>query len=122
MPSDSRGPTSRISLGQRIFSFPMMIAGLLMVLAVLTVRSRFDDPDMWWHLRTGQIISTTHAIPTSDIFSYTTSHHAYVPHEWLSQVLIYIAYALGGYTGMMVWLCLFTAALLIAGYWLCSSC
>ena len=38
--------------------------------------SRFDDPDMWWHLKTGEIIWTTHHIPTTDIFSYTTNHHA----------------------------------------------
>lgn len=92
---------------------------LLSVLGVLTVRSRFDDPDMWWHLKTGQLIWTTHIIPTMDVFAYTTGHHAWVPHEWLSQVLIYGAYRLGGYSGLMVWLCFFTALLLIAGYGLC---
>jgi hypothetical protein len=97
-----------------------MLAGLLVVLAVLTVRSRFDDPDMWWHLKMGEIIWTTHTIPTMDIFSYTTNHHAYVAHEWLSQLLIYGAYRLGGYPGLMFWLCFFTSALLIAGYCLCS--
>lgn len=97
-----------------------MLAGLLGVLAVLTVRSRFDDPDMWWHLKMGEIIWTTHTIPTTDIFSYTTNHHAYVAHEWLAQLLIYGAYRFGGYSGLMIWLCFFTAAILIAGYFLCS--
>jgi hypothetical protein len=105
---------------QKVFSFPVMLAGLLVVLAVLTVRSRFDDPDMWWHLKTGQIIWTTHAIPTTDLFSYTTNHHPYIAHEWLSQLLIYGAYRFGGYPGLMLWLCFFTSALLIAGYGLCS--
>ena len=97
-----------------------MLGSLLTVLAVLTLRSRFNDPDMWWHLKTGQIIWTTHTIPTTDLFSYTTNHHAWVPHEWLSQVLIYGAYKLDGYSGLMLWLCFFTAALLVAGYALCS--
>jgi hypothetical protein len=105
---------------QRVFSFPVMLAGLLVVLAVLTVRSRFDDPDMWWHLKTGEVISTTHTIPTTDIFSYTTNHHVYIAHEWLSQVLIYGAYRFGGYRGLMLWMCFFTSAILIAGYCLCS--
>jgi hypothetical protein len=52
----------------RVFSFPVMLAGLLVVLAVFTVRSRFDDPDMWWHLKAGEIIWTTHTIPTTDLF------------------------------------------------------
>jgi hypothetical protein len=98
----------------------MMIAGLLLVLAVFTVQSRFDDPDMWWHLKTGQIIWNTRSIPVTDLFSYTTGHHSYVPHEWLSQILIYGAFRVAGYSGLMAWLCFFSAALLIAGYFLCS--
>jgi hypothetical protein len=105
---------------KKVFCFPVMISGLLLVLALLTVRSRFDDPDMWWHLKTGEIIWTTHTIPINDIFSYTTNHHAYVAHEWLAQVLIYGAYRFGGYPGLMLWLWLFTSAVLIAGYVLCS--
>ena len=65
-------------------------------------------------------LDDSHSIPTTDIFSYTTQHQAYVPHEWLSQLLIYGAYKLGGYSGMMLWLCCFTSALLIVGYILCS--
>ena len=90
------------------------------MLAVLTVRSRFDDPDLWWHLKTGEIVWTTRTIPRTDLFSYTTNHHAWIAHEWLSQVVIYGAYRFGGYSGLMLWLCFFTAALLIAGYALCS--
>jgi hypothetical protein len=92
----------------------------LALLAVLTARSRFDDPDMWWHLKMGQIIWTTHTIPVTDLFSYTTNHHAWIPHEWLSQAIIYGAYKWGGFSGLMLWLCLFTSAVLIAGYGLCS--
>ncbi len=105
---------------RKLLSFPVMLASLLVLLAVVTVRSRFDDPDMWWHLKMGQIIWTTHTIPRADIFSYTTNHHAYIPHEWLSQFLIYGAYKFAGYSGLMLWLCVFSSALLVAGYILCS--
>jgi len=110
----------RVRALRAVFSFPVMLASLLVVLAVLTVRSRFDDPDMWWHLKTGEVIWNTHHIPTTDLFSYTARHQAFVPQEWLSQVLIYGSYRFGGYSGMMLWLCFFTSALLIAGYVLCS--
>jgi hypothetical protein len=109
-----------VSILRKIFSFPAVIACLLAVLAVVTVRDRFNDPDMWWQLKTGEVIWTTHTIPTTDLFSYTTSHHAVIPQEWFSQVLIYGAYKLGGYTGLMLWLCFFTAVLVIAAYALCS--
>lgn len=117
--NDRRGPWL-VRATWRTFSFPVALSCMLIVLAVLTVRARFDDPDMWWHLKSGEVISTTHTIPTTDIFSYTTNHHASVPHEWLSQVSIYGAYKAGGYSGLMLWLCVFTSALLIAGYVLCS--
>jgi hypothetical protein len=110
----------RTGVSRRIFSFPVMLASLLVVLAVLTVGSRFDNPDMWWHLKIGEVIWTTHTIPTTDIFSYTTNHHPVVPQEWLSQLLIYGAYRVAGYSGLMIWMCFFTSALLIAGYALCS--
>jgi hypothetical protein len=98
-----------------------MLASLLMVLAVCTVRSRFDDPDLWWNLKTGEVIWTSHSIPVTDLFSYTTHHHAWIPHEWLAQLAIYGAYhCWGGYRGLMLLLCALTSVLLIAGYVLCS--
>ena len=118
--ADRLGASADIPVSRRIFSFPVMLSSLLAALAVLTVRLRFDDPDMWWHLKTGEVIWTTHTIPTTDLFSYTTNHHAWIDHEWLSQLMIYGAYRLGGYTGLMLWLCFFTAGLLIGGYALCS--
>jgi hypothetical protein len=103
-----------------VFSFPVALVCLLFPLTALTLRSRFSDPDMWWHLKMGEIIWTTHRIPTVDLFSYTARHHAWVPHEWLSQLTIYAAYRIGGYSGLMAWLCILSAILLVAGYVLCS--
>ena len=97
-----------------------MLASLLVPLAVFTVRGRLNDLDMWWHLKTGEIIWTTHTIPTTDLFSYTTNHHAWIPHEWLAQLLIYGAYRWGGYSGLMLWLCFLAALLPVAGYILLS--
>ena len=112
-------PKTQPVIWRRIFSFPVMLICLLSVLATLTVRSRFNDLDLWWHLKTGEIIWNTHSIPTTDLFSYTTNHHAWTPHEWLAQVSIYGAYHWGGYSGLMVWLCFFSSALVVVGYILC---
>lgn len=116
LPSLNGAPPAPRRLLRRVFSFPVVLACFLAVLAVLTVRARFDDPDMWWHLKNGEVIWTTHSIPTADQYSYTTHHQALVPQEWLPEATIYAAYELGGYSGLMLWLCLFTTALLVAGY------
>ena len=105
---------------RRLFSFPVMLASLLVVLAVLTVRARFNDPDMWWHLKMGEVIWTSHSIPSTDVFSYTTGHQSSIPQEWLAQLSIYGAYKWSGLTGLVTWLCAFSSILLIAGYFLCA--
>ena len=107
-------------LPRRIFSFPVVLIMLLLPLAVFTQRSRFYDPDMWWHLKMGEVIWSTHHVPTVDLFSYTVRHHPWVPHEWLSQLTIYAAYRGCGLSGLMMWQCVLAAVLLIAGYVLCS--
>lgn len=95
------------------------MAALLLVLVVATIRSRFDDPDMWWHLRTGEIIAQSHSIPTTDEFSFTTNHHPYVPHEWLAQLSIYAAWKVAGNSGLMLWLSFWSALLVIGSYLYC---
>jgi hypothetical protein len=116
----NRGNSTLIRFLKKGFSFPTMLAGILVFLAVLTARSRFDDSDLWWHLKMGQVICRAHHIPLADIFSSTAAHQPLVPQEWLAEVAIYGAYNFAGYTGLMLWLCFFIALLLVAGYALCA--
>src|SRR3954447_19457981 len=102
-----------------VFSFPVMLGTLLVVLMVLTVRERFNDPDIWWHLKTGEIIWNTHSIPRVDPFSFTAFGKPWIAQEWLSELTIYGAYHLGGYTGLMLWLCTFSGLFAVAAYLLC---
>ena len=111
---------TRSNIIRAAFSFPTVLGALLVVLTVLTVHGRFSDPDVWWHLKTGEIIWTTHQIPTTDTFSYTTNNQPYVPHEWMSQITIYGAYRFGGFAGLMLWKCAFSSLLVIAAYLLCT--
>jgi hypothetical protein len=61
---------------------------LLLGLLAMTARNAVD-PDLWWHLRTGQWIVETGHVPHSDPFSFTRTGHAWVSHEWLSEVAFY---------------------------------
>ncbi|HCC56419.1 MAG TPA: hypothetical protein DEQ47_04020, partial [Solibacterales bacterium] len=112
--------TALTAIARRVFSFPVAMAMSLSVLALLTVRGRLNDPDFWWHLKTGEIIWNTHAIPRVDLFSYTTHHHAWIPHEWLAQWTLYGGYHLAGYAGVMLWLWLASTLLFVAVYALCA--
>src|SRR5260370_19073293 len=120
VPSGDAAQTGKRSILDLVFSFPVMVAATLVVLTVLTVQSRFNDHDLWWHLKTGEIIWNTHSIPRTDLFSFTTNNHAWTDHEWLSQVTIYGAWRFGGNAGLMLWLCVFASLLFIGAYALCS--
>jgi|ERR1035437_1854179 hypothetical protein len=101
------------------FHFPFMLAFGLATVVCLLISQRFDNPDLWWHLKVGQIIWVTHSIPATDTFSFTTNNHSWIAHEWLAQLSIYMAYHLGGYLGTMVWLSVLASLLFILVYILC---
>jgi len=61
-----------------------------------------DDPDFWWHLRTGQYIVQTHSIPHHDIYSFTNPGKPWIAHEWLSEVIFYGIYRALGWGGLIV--------------------
>jgi hypothetical protein len=58
------------------------------------------DPDVWWHLKTGELIATTHRVSHTDPFSYTRAGQPWVNHEWLSDWLIFSIYKSGGLAGL----------------------
>lgn len=110
-------PGSKMAqLWKRVFSFPVALLFLFLPIIPLTERSRLNDPDLWWHLRIGQVIWTTHHIPLKDLFSWTTGNHSSIPHEWLTELSMYAAYHFAGYSGLMVWMLLATCGLMTAAY------
>ena len=52
--------------------------------------------DTWWQLRAGQDMWQTKHVLMRDIFSHTAYGAFWPNHEWLSQVLFYGVYAIGG--------------------------
>jgi len=75
---------------------------ILFAIALFTMAVRETlDPDMWWHLRTGEAILAG-GIPTHDIFSFTVTEHEWVTHEWGSQVIMWLIYKVAGLPGLIV--------------------
>ena len=73
-----------------------------------------SDPDVWWHLKTGQYISEHKSVPHSDRFSYTRSGQAWVAHEWLTELFLYQLECAAGFGGLII----FFAAVLCAAFFL----
>jgi hypothetical protein len=94
---------------RQIFVIVLFLGVFLMTLRPIA------DPDFWWHLRTGQLIVQTRSIPHIDPFSYTKIGGEWITHEWLSEVLFYGLYELGGY-GLLI----LTFSIIITGAFLIS--
>jgi hypothetical protein len=84
---------------------------IILGLGFFTMAARnVTDPDVWWHLRTGQLIVQTHAIFHTDPYSFTRFGQPWIDHEWLSQILIFGMYRLAGWGGLIVGFGAITAA------------
>jgi hypothetical protein len=94
---------------------------LLFGLLAMTARPA-TDPDLWWHLRTGQWIVETGHVPHSDPFSFTRAGHAWVSHEWLSEVVFYELWKHAGAAGLIVFSAMITTAGFMLLYLRCLLC
>lgn len=60
------------------------------------------DPDLWWHIVTGQGILQTWHVPFVDTYSYTFTGQPWIAKEWLSQVFLALAFNVAGWNGVIV--------------------
>ena len=101
---------------------PLAAALLTAIFLIGLFSTEMGDPDSWWHLKTGQYILEQRRLPLPDPFAWTTAGAApgypgeeitrrfNLTHEWLAQVLMYLAWATGGFGAVVL-----VKALLLAG-------
>ena len=79
------------------------------------------DPDLWWHLKTGQAI-LAHGIPKTDIFSFTMAGSPWTTHEWLSEIVMWGFYAhAGGFPALVITFALVAALTFSLVYFTCAG-
>jgi hypothetical protein len=107
---------------------PAIIA-LTAILLMACFSTEVSDSDTWLHLETGKYVVDQHKLAIPDPFSFTTYLGPALPseatvrafnltHEWLSQSLLYLSYAAGGFGGLILLRAtLMTAFCLLVGLW-----
>jgi hypothetical protein len=73
------------------------------------------DPDLWWHLRTGQWIVENGTVPQTDPFSSYGEGRPWLAYSWLFEVFIYGLYTRVGFLGVLLYrmvMCLLVVAAL----------
>ena len=78
--------------------FPLILLLGTFVLAARPV----VDPDLWWHLKTGQLTLQNHAVFHADPYSFTRAGQPWINHEWLSDVLMFSLHRAVGWGGLIV--------------------
>jgi hypothetical protein len=75
----------------------------VLALGLFTMAARgVTDPDVWWHLRTGQLILQNHSLFHTDPYSFTRFGQPWINHEWLSEILLFGLYRVSGFAGLIV--------------------
>ena len=71
------------------------------VLGILLGWRQVASPDIGFHLSTARWIVEHRAFPATDLFSFTFQGHPYIDLQWLFQLVMYGANAIGG-TGLII--------------------
>jgi hypothetical protein len=81
----------RITPGQLL-----VVAAFVVILCVLVRRG--GDPDIFWHLVTGQWMVDHHQIVSRDLFTFTVTGKQWVDPEYTTEIIAYLVFKLGGLT------------------------
>jgi len=92
----------------------------VLFLGILGIAARnVVDPDVWWHLKTGEWISQHKAVPRVDPFSYTRAGQPWIAHEWLFELIIYSLYRIAGPAGLIIAFAVISCAAFLLLYLRC---
>ena len=105
----------RVGDSRRNVLVPGAAASLFAMLALVCSVGRANvllngDGDLARHLRVGSYILARRGLFYQDVFSYTMLGKAFVPYEWLSEILYTAANTIGGLSGVAVLASLVIAA------------
>lgn len=81
---------------------PLWIGAFVYVLLIVAGNALLNDPDTLWQITVGQSILDHHAVPETDVYSFTKQGQPWISTQWLSQVMYAKAYAVAGWSGPVV--------------------
>ena len=87
---------------------------LVIATALHFLAGNVADPDLWGHVRYGQMILDGHGLPREDVFSYTAPGAPFYDHEWLTDLVFASLFAVGGSAALVVLKLLMSAIMLVA--------
>lgn len=75
---------------------PRLVAPLALLATFVLCIFPMSDHDIWWHLKTGQLIWERGEVPRTDWYLYSDSNRPWIDLHWGFQLLAALLYGLGG--------------------------
>lgn len=79
-----------------------LLAAAAVPVVLVPAAGPVKDFDAYWHVRLGEHILTTRSIPGHELWNFPAVGRRWVPHSWLSEVLLALAHRVGGWHGLVV--------------------
>src|SRR5215216_6406349 len=78
------------------WTFDRLLTGLVFLAIAAAAFLMPAQNDTWWHLRAGEQTWRERQVVLHDTFSFTVAGQFWPNHEWLSQLIFYAIYSVGG--------------------------
>jgi hypothetical protein len=81
---------------------PLWVGIAVYALLIIVGDRLLNDPDTMWQITVGQWILDHHAVPHTDVYSFTMRGAPWISTQWLAQILYAEVYAWFGWAGPVV--------------------
>lgn len=98
-----------------IASIAIIVVALALMSFIVRPNTEFNE-DLGRHIKLGEVISETHTVPNTNLFTYTNPNFPFINHHWLSEVIYFHLYSWFGSTGLEI----LTLLLLFSAFFIVS--
>jgi len=78
------------------FSYIDLAAFLVIVIGIVRKKGMMVDPGVGWHLLSGKWNWENYRVLDHDIFSWTRNGVEWIQNQWLSDLIFWVFYQIGG--------------------------
>jgi tetratricopeptide (TPR) repeat protein len=96
VPAPVRKPRAREQPSPALVLLDLLLIAVFLGLTFLLGAFPLKDTDFWWHLRTGDLIRQTGAVPQTDLYTFGAAGHPWIDLHWGYQVALSLGFARGG--------------------------
>lgn len=82
---------------KKYFNSRSLLLTIASMLVIFILINPPIDPDMWWHLRSGEFTFINRQVLLTDQFSFTMAHQPWVNAFWVADLFIYSLFHFGGF-------------------------